>query len=433
MSDKETLEQTLAEIGRTRRTIMECPGRYAHGKALMNEAAEKVDANPKRALKLITDARESVEQEAKILRRLADIRRRRQNYPSYQPTDEENKAEAEIDALLSEGEYDMALARFKVLEEALTDDIDASVECDVSLALADAEISLGRGNTLVAKVVNGTKFPMRLLRLEGKSSQAQIIVFDEFRGVIAPGASRDVRVNVIPGIEGDIVVELEGVVEMSSRQVPLKRHASMRVTPVPVTVFIQPPIPQGQPLPVQNVPPAPTRPSDPLSLVEKGTVDEWATCVTTYFESRGAIPVEGLAQKPGYQTMDGYRSLFQALLLLDYARRNEWENWFDSQGFAGDEMTRRCSDLLFHMRSAPGQYELELDGNVGSSNNNYLVSALHIAAGTIILDREKRKEMSSWEISGTKGGRPFRLVVDRSVKKGENGARPRSIFKVTLG
>jgi len=429
----ETLEQIMVEVAKIRKVIADCPGKYVRGKTLMDEASARVDANPGKALKIISSARQEIEQEAGVMRKWNDIRKRRLSYPSYVVTDVEIDAEKRMEEQLREGDYEGAISGLKTLEEALVDDIQSSVECEVTIMLDDAEIDLGRGNTLVAKVNNASSFPMRLLKLVGKSNQAQVIVFDEFRGAVPPRGSKEVRVNVIPNMEGDIVVELEGLVEMSSRQFPVKWHASMKVMPVPVSTFVQmvqPPVPTGPAIlatPATNV-------GDPLELIDKGTVDQWYGLIATYYSSKGPIKMEGLAAKnKEYQTSVGYRALFQAVLLQDYSRTKDWENWFDAQGFVGDEMTRRCSDLLFHLRTAPGQYEIELDGNVGSSNNNYLISALHIASGLIALEREKRKDIKTWEISGTREGQPFRIMVERSVKKGENGALPRSVFKLTLG
>ena len=435
MSDVDTLEQILLEVARVRKMLADTPGRYVLGKTLLNEVAEKIDANPKRALKIAQDARDAVEQESKVLHRLNDVRKRRESYPSYERTVEEGDAEGRMEGVLRDGDFEKAMELIKVLEAALVDDIDASVGSDVVLRLDDSDIWFGRGNTLVAKVCNGTKFPMRLLRLEGSSAQAQVIVFDEYRGVIGPGGSRDVRINVIPGMEGDIVVVLEGVVEMTSRTVPLKRHASMHVKTVPIVVTApQPALTPPIYVPTPSTPSVVSAPADPLTLIESGNVQDWMSLIKMYFESKAAISMEGLAKKQNYQTSGSYRALFQAMLLLDYSGApKEWENWFDAQGFMGDEMTKRCSDLLFHLRMAPVQFELELDGNVGSSNNNYLISALHIASGTILLDREKRKDIRSWDITGEVGGRSFSITVERSVVKGENGARTRSVFKLISG
>jgi hypothetical protein len=428
MSDIETLDQILAEAVRIRKVMTEQPGRYERGKALMTEAGKKVDRGPKAALSLMSEARSEIEQEAVVLRRLAEVNRRRKALPSYVPTDEEITIDAQMEEVLRQGEYSLAGQNIKRLEEALHDDVDMSVENEVRLELAESEITFGRGNTLIAKMRNGSKFPIRLLKLVGASTQAQVIVFDEYKGAIAPGASKDVRVNIIPNIEGDVVVEMEGTVEMSSRQVPMKRHVSMKVLPAPVPTYTV----QG-PQPSVQTSRTPTVVFDPLALVDTGTVDQWTACIITYFESRGTLSLEGLVQKKaGFQTAEGYRALYQSLLLMDYPRSTDWHNWFDLQGFIGDDMTRRCADLLFHLRTSPGQFEIELDGNVGSSNNQYLISALHIASGLILLERDKRKDIMSWEINGIKNGHPFLVRVERSVKKGEGGAKSRSIFRLTL-
>ena len=427
MSDLEMFDQMLLEAARVRKSMTEAPGRYLKGKSLLTEAGNRIDISPKRALKLMTEAREAVEQEAAVLRRLANIRYRRTILPSYQPMDEEVVRENELNDLLRDGEWSKAQANLEFLESALHDDVEQSVENEVSLELSDAEVTFGRGNTLVVRIVNRSKFPLRMLKLDGHSTQAQVIVFDEYKGVVAAGASKDVRVNIIPNIEGDIVLELDGTVEMSSRQVQTKRHCSMKVRPAPVPTVVQ--TIQNVAVPVQ--PSAPL--ANPLDLVEKGTVDQWTALLTTFYESRASMSLEGLVQsRSGFQTMDGYRALFQALLFMDYANPTKWHDWFEAQGIVGEDMTRRCSELLFHLRSSPGQFEIELDGNVGSSNNQYLISALHVASGLILLDREKRKDVMQWEIAGTKNGRAFRVLVDRSIKKGEAGARSRSVFKVTL-
>ncbi|OPY32588.1 MAG: hypothetical protein A4E32_01170 [Methanomassiliicoccales archaeon PtaU1.Bin124] len=428
MSDKETFDQILIEASRMRKAMAEAPGRYIKAKAIMAEAREKVDRNPKRALKLMTSAREEVEQEAAVLRRLANIRRRRTILPSYQAMDEEVVRENQLDELLQNGDYQNAQANLDFLESALHDDVEQSVENEVALELPEAQLTFGQGNTLVLKIANRTKFPMRMLKLAGSSAQAQVIVFDEFKGVVLAGASKDVRVNIIPNIEGDLVIELEGMVEMSSRQIPVKKHSSMKVKPAPVqTIYVQ-----GTPGQMPIAPPKMAL-SDPLDLIDKGSVDQWCSLITTYYESKAAMSLEGLVQKvSGFQTAEGYRSLFQALLLIDYSNPQAWHDWFSSQGIVGEEMTRRCSELFFHLASAKGAYELELDGNVGSSNNQYLISALHVASGLIALDRERRKDVMKWEITGTRNGKPFLLTVERAIKKGEAGARSRSVFKMAL-
>jgi hypothetical protein len=173
---------------------------------------------------------------------------------------------------------------------------------------------------------------------------------------------------------------------------------------------------------------------DPMRLIEKGTVDQWVDHINMMFENKGTLNFEALSQTyPEFQKMDGFMNLFQALLVIDYRPTTQWSAWFDTKGFAGNELTKRCSGLVFDMRTAPGMMlVMELDGSVGSSNNDHMIGALNIASGNILLPREKLKGIKTWEVRGTLRGKEFTLRVDRNVTKGEGGAKSKAAFSLQI-
>ncbi len=437
--DADVLAQIKTEAEAIKKKMVDVPGNYQTGKAIMVESMDVLDRNPKKALKIMRRASESVEEESVLTRRYNSLKQKWGAIPSYQMDEAEMASERRLLELLKAGSFEEAGPVLKILEDSMHLDLVENVDSSLLLDLPDAEIVLGRGSTLEASAANQSAFPLRIITLTGRSSQAQVIVLEDYKGVIQPNAERKLHINVIPGAEGDVVVELEALVEVNSKRVTFKKHGSMTVVQPKLvlgtsTQLAQPARQQANGTNVSMPGSKAQYVHDPMELVKNGTVDQWVDLINMFFENKGTVNLETIAQAfPEFQKMDGYMSLFQAIMVIDYRSTPQWSAWFQTKGFAGNELTKRCTRLLFDMRTAPDmKLELELDGSVGSSNNDHLIGALNIASGNIHLPREKLKGIKSWDIKGKFRGETFTLRVDRNVVKGTDGAKSKAYFSLQL-
>ncbi len=435
--DADVLAQIKIETEEIKKIIGEVPGNYQIGKSIMVESIEVLDRNPKKALKIMKKARDSIEEESALARRYNSLKHKWGAIPSHQMDEAEIASERQLLELLKAGKFEEAGPVLKALEYSLHLDLVDSVDSSLMLDLPNAEIVLGRGSTLEANAANQSAFPLRIITLTGRSAQAQVIVLEDYKGVIQPKAERKIHINVIPGAEGDVVVELEALVEVNSKRVMFKKHGSMTVVQPKSVQETASRIAQPVRQRAGNVSMPGSQAQyvhDPMELVTSGTVDQWVDFINMIFENKGTVNVETIAQAfPEFQKMDGYMSLFQAIMVIDYRPTQQWSAWFEIKGFTGNELTKRCTRLLFDMRTAPDmKLELELDGSVGSSNNDHLIGALNIASGNIHLPREKLKGIRSWDIKGKFRGEGFTLRVERSVIKGEGGARSKAYFSLQI-
>lgn len=434
--DADVLAQIKTEAEAIRKIMGDVPGSYQTGKSIMVESMDVLDRNPKKALKIMRKARDSVKEESVLTRRYNSLKQKWGAIPSYQMDEAEMASERHLLELLRAGSFEEAGPVLKVLEDSMHLDLVENVDSSLLLDLPDAEIVLGRGSTLEASAANQSAFPLRIITLTGRSVQAQVIVLEDYKGVIQPQAERKIHINVIPGAEGDVVVELEALVEVNSKRVTFRKHGSMTVVQ-PKFVEMAPRIAPAVRHQVNgtNVSMPGSQAQyvhDPMELVKDGTADQWVDLINMFFENKGAVNLETIAQAfPEFQKMDGYMNLFQAIMVIDYRSTPQWSAWFETKGFAGNELTKRCTSLLFDMRTAPDmKLELELDGSVGSSNNDHLIGALNIASGNIHLPREKLKGIRSWDIKGKFRGEVFTLRVDRNVIKGTDGAKSKAYFSL---
>jgi len=244
------------------------------------------------------------------------------------------------------------------------------------------------------------------------------------------------QINVIPKVEGDIVVEVQVDVCNDSRRMRIQKGFSLRVNaPAQVVQYVDARTPTEVQYVRAEIPKSIVKaPSsfDPLELTASGTVDQWSQCVTVFAKNRSPLDLSGLAAKdPNYVKADGYANLFRALLAMRYDPGVDWASWFSEAGFTGEDYTKRCAKLLWQIGSSKDRsVELEMDGSVGSSNIENLIGAMQIASGEVRREERSRK---AWTVEGEMDGSPFTLKIERTVRKDERGKAVASSFRIVSG
>ena len=431
----ELLDQILEEMARIHRIRESVPGEYRYGRTLMLEAADQLDDNVGKAVKTMRRAREGFEGESIILKRLGPLKKNWAIMPSYLHGDPEHDLEEELKVSLAEGDFLQCETIIEDLEKLADKDVADNIEIGIVLEVPKPEVHLGRGTSLSVVLHNHSVFPIELMSLVCSSSQAGISVLNFFKGEMPPENDRTFEINVIPKVEGDIAVHIEAVTRSSNRLVPIKKAFSLRVVPPVIAQVV--PMPQAAPaivteraaLPASA--PSSQAPSifDPMGLVERGRVDDWVHCITTYAKGRTAVDLKGIVQNdPEYVKADGYANLYKALLAMNYDRSVDWEAWFQESGFIGEDYTRRCTKMLYRLASSPTRsLEIPMDGNVGSSNIENLIGAMQVASGEVRREERSRK---AWKVEGEMAGKAFTLNIEKVVSKDENGKAVSTTFRI---
>ncbi len=432
----ELLDQILEEMAKIHRIKESVPGEYRYGRTLMLEAADQLDDNVGKAVKTMRRAREGFEGESIILKRLVPLKKKWSIMPSYLYGDPERDLEQELKASLTEGDFLQCEIIVEDLEKLADKDIADNIEIGIILEVPKPEVHLGRGTSLSVVLHNHSVFPIELMSLVCSSSQAGISVLHFFKGEMLPENDRMFEINVIPKVEGDIAVHIEAVTRSSNRLVPVKKAFSLRVVPPIIAQVVV--MPQATPTSVPErtiVPPTVPLPAqgpsifDPMGLVEKGRVDDWVHCITTYAKGRTAVDLDGIVQNnPEYVKADGYANLYKALLAMSYDRSVDWEAWFQEAGFIGEDYTRRCTKMLYRLASSPTRsLEIPMDGNVGSSNIENLIGAMQVASGEVRREERSRK---GWKVEGEMAGKAFTLSIEKVISKDDKGKAVSTTFRI---
>lgn len=429
------LDEMLEEIAKVLKIKSAVPGDYRHGRVLMLEAAEQMDTNVPWALRTMRKARKSFEEESEIAKRYNSFTAKWAKMDPYHFGSEEKQLEKQLYQLLREGEFEQCADVLAKLEQLVDLDVAENIEIGLLLEVVNPEIHLGKGTTLSVLIHNHSAFPIKLDSIKGSSPQAAVHVLDFYKGVMKKDEDHKCQINVIPKVEGDIVVEVQVEVCNDSRRMSIKKGFSLRVdAPAQFLQFVD----ARTPTEVQYVKADAPRPAakassfDPLELAASGTVDQWSSCVSVFARNRSPVDLSGLpAKDPNYIKADGYANLFKALLAMRYDPGIDWSTWFSEAGFAGEDYTKRCSRMLWQIGSSKDRsVELEMDGSVGSSNIENLIGAMQIASGEVKREERSRK---SWTVDGEMDGSPFSLKIERTIRKDEKGKAVASTFRIVSG
>ena len=429
------LDEMLEEIAKVLKIKSTVPGDYRHGRVLMLEAAEQMDTNVPWALRTMRKARRSFEEESEIAKRYNSFTAKWAKMDPYHFGSEEKQLEKQLYQLLREGEFEQCADVLAKLEQLVDLDVAENIEIGLLLEVVNPEIHLGKGTTLSVLIHNHSAFPIKLDSIRGSSPQAAVHILDFYKGVMKKDEDHKCQINVIPKVEGDIVVEVQVEVCNDSRRMSIKKGFSLRVdAPAQFLQFVD----ARTPTEVQYVKADAPRPAakassfDPLELAASGTVDQWSSCVSVFARNRSPVDLSGLATKdPNFIKADGYASLFKAMLAMRYDPGIDWSAWFSEAGFAGEDYTKRCSRMLWQIGSSKDRsVELEMDGSVGSSNIENLIGAMQIASGEVKREERSRK---SWTVDGEMDGSPFSLKIERTVRKDEKGKAVASTFRIVSG
>lgn len=430
------LDEMLEEIAKVLKIKSTVPGDYRYGRELMLEAAEQMDTNVPWALRTMRKARKSFEEESEIARRYNSFTAKWAKMDPYHFGSEEKKLERELYQLLREGEFERCADVLAKLEQLVDLDVAEDIEIGLLLEVVDPEVHLGKGTTLSVLIHNHSAFPIKLDSVKGSSPQAAVHVLDFYKGVMKQDDDHKCQINVIPKVEGDIVVEVQVDVCNDSRRMRINKGFSLRVSaPQQVVRYVD----ARTPTEVQYVKAEAPRPAfkapssfDPLELTSTGTMDQWSSCVTVFARNKAPIDLSGLAAKdPNYVKADGYASLFKALLAMRYDPNVDWASWFSEAGFTGEDYTKRCAKLLWSIGSSKDRsVELDMDGSVGSSNIENLIGAMQIASGEVKREERSRK---NWTVEGEMDGSPFSLKIERTVRKDEKGKAVAATFRIISG
>ena len=429
------LDEMLEEIAKVLKIKSAVPGDYRHGRVLMLEAAEQMDTNVPWALRTMRKARRSFEEESEIAKRYNSFTAKWAKMDPYHFGSEEKQLEKQLYQLLREGEFEQCADVLAKLEQLVDLDVAENIEIGLLLEVVNPEIHLGKGTTLSVLIHNHSAFPIKLDSIRGSSPQAAVHILDFYKGVMKKDEDHKCQINVIPKVEGDIVVEVQVEVCNDSRRMSIKKGFSLRVdAPAQFLQFVD----ARTPTEVRYVKADAPRPAakassfDPLELAASGTVDQWSSCVSMFARNRSPVDLSGLAAKdPNYIKADGYANLFKALLAMRYDPGIDWSAWFSEAGFTGEDYTKRCSRMLWQIGSSKDRsVELEMDGSVGSSNIENLIGAMQIASGEVKREERSRK---SWTVDGEMDGSPFSLKIERTVRKDEKGKAVASTFRIVSG
>lgn len=429
------LDEMLEEIAKVLKIKSAVPGDYRHGRVLMLEAAEQMDTNVPWALRTMRKARRSFEEESEIAKRYNSFTAKWAKMDPYHFGSEEKQLEKQLYQLLREGEFEQCADVLAKLEQLVDLDVAENIEIGLLLEVVNPEIHLGKGTTLSVLIHNHSAFPIKLDSIKGSSPQAAVHILDFYKGVMKKDEDHKCQINVIPKVEGDIVVEVQVEVCNDSRRISIKKGFSLRVdAPAQFLQFVDARTPTEVRYVKADAPrPAAKAPSfDPLELAASGTVDQWSSCVSMFARNRSPVDLSGLAAKdPNYIKADGYANLFKALLAMRYDPGIDWSAWFSEAGFTGEDYTKRCSRMLWQIGSSKDRsVELEMDGSVGSSNIENLIGAMQIASGEVKREERSRK---SWTVDGEMDGSPFSLKIERTVRKDEKGKAVASTFRIVSG
>jgi len=434
---EDPLDEMLGEIACILKIKDTVPGDYRHGRVLMLEAAEQLDSNALWALRTLRKARRSFEEESEIAKRYNTFTAKWAKMDPYQFGSEEKRLEKDLYQLLRDGEFEQCADVLLQLERLVDMDVAENIEIGILLEVVNPDIQLGKGTTLTILVHNHSAFPIKLDSLKGSSPQATVHVLDFYKGVMKKDEDQKCQINVIPKVEGDIVVQVEAVINNESRPLRISKGFSLKVNvPEQVVQYVDARTPtEVQYARPKEGPRPPTKaPSsfDPLELSASGSVDQWSTCVTVFARNRSPVDLSGLSAKdPNFVKADGYSNLFRALLAMRYDPNVAWASWFQEAGFMGEDYTKRCSKLLWQIGSSKDRsVELEMDGSVGSSNIENLIGAMQIASGEVRREERSRK---AWNVEGTMDGAAFSLKIERTVRKDENGKAVASTFRIVSG
>ncbi len=437
MFDKDDpLDEMLEEIAKVLKIKSTVPGDYRHGRVLMLEAAEQMDTNVPWALRTMRKARRSFEEESEIAKRYNTFTAKWAKMDPYHFGSEEKHLEKQLYQLLREGEFEQCADVLRQLEQLVDMDVAENIEIGLLLEVVNPEVHLGKGTTLSVLIHNHSAFPIKLDSIKGSSPQAAVHVLDFYKGVMKKDEDHKCQINVIPKVEGDIVVEVQVDVCNDSRRMRIQKGFSLRVNaPAQVVQYVDARTPTEVQYVRAEMPKSIVKaPSsfDPLELTASGTVDQWSQCLTVFAKNRSPLDLSGLAAKdPNYVKADGYANLFRALLAMRYDPGVDWASWFSEAGFTGEDYTKRCAKLLWQIGSSKDRsVELEMDGSVGSSNIENLIGAMQIASGEVRREERSRK---AWTVEGEMDGSPFTLKIERTVRKDERGKAVASSFRIVSG
>lgn len=430
------LDEMLEEIAKILKIKSTVPGDYRHGRVLMLEAAEQMDTNVPWALRTMRKARRSFEEESETAKRYNTFTAKWAKMDPYQFGSEEKQLERELYQLLREGQFEQCGDVLRQLEQLVDMDVAENIEIGLLLEVVNPEIHLGKGTTLSILIHNHSAFPIKLDSIKGSSPQAAVHVLDFYKGIMKKDDDHKCQINIIPKVEGDIVVEVQVDVCNDSRRMRINKGFSLKVSaPAQVLQYVD----ARTPTEVQYVRTETPRPAtkaassfDPLELTASGTVDQWAQCITVFARGKSPIDLSGLAAKdPNYVKAEGYANLFRALLAMRYDPNVDWQAWFSEAGFIGEDYTKRCSRMLWQIGSSKERsVELEMDGSVGSSNIENLIGAMQIASGEVRREERSRK---NWTVDGETDGSSFSLKMERTVRKDEKGKAVASTFRIISG
>lgn len=430
------LDEMLEEIAKILKVKSMVPGDYRHGRVLMLEAAEQMDTNVPWALRTMRKARRSFEEESEIAKRYNTFTAKWAKMDPYQFGSEEKQLERELYQLLREGQFEQCGDVLRQLEQLVDMDVAENIEIGLLLEVVNPEIHLGKGTTLSILIHNHSAFPIKLDSIKGSSPQAAVHVLDFYKGIMKKDEDHKCQINIIPKVEGDIVVEVQVDVCNDSRRMRINKGFSLKVSaPAQVVQYVDARTPtEVQYVRTEAPRPAVRAPSsfDPLELTASGTVDQWAQCITVFARGKSPIDLSGLAAKdPNYVKAEGYANLFRALLAMRYDPNVDWQAWFYEAGFIGEDYTKRCSRMLWQIGSSMERsVELEMDGSVGSSNIENLIGAMQIASGEVRREERSRK---NWTVDGEMDGSSFSLKMERTVRKDEKGKAVASTFRIISG
>jgi len=475
-NDEKLLRQARNEFEEIRREMELVPARYTAALRSLRRAAASIDmGNTKGALEEIALARTQVEGEQLVQGKKMELDDKLAKTSNYTSSERELKLETLLASSVSSGDFDKAKRIVALLDSEIRKNISGNIEsCLEIVAPSDVTLEPGKGNTIKIILANNGPLPISLISLAGKSDHGRVTVFRKFTGLMKPESKEMITVNIIPDIEGDVVLEISAEIEAGSKKFTLTKQTSLHVASKSIDLQAvkdalagkiaqesssramvsddldttskprgasasvrSDEILQGVLLAVgtnQNAARtssgAPATVADPMELVENGSIDAWAGLLSRSFENRAMIDLSGIQEVyPDYKTKKGYRNLLIAPLRIDIDSTDVWEAWLNNGGMNADEFTNRCFRLICRFAACDMRVEFEHDSSVGSTDKDYFTAALNIAAGYMDIDKEKRRQIRSWKISVSNDGAPgAEYMIERTTRKDERAQIVLSTF-----
>jgi len=472
-SKEDYLDEAKRRFDEIRQSMSQLPeAKFKAAIRTIKEAASCIkESNSKKALKLLELAAEQVGKEKSIVLTKSRILDMRSN-SSDQPANEiERELEKRLDDALDKGSFDDAAKIVTELENEIKKNVTGNIGNFLEIAPPpDITVELGKGNTIEVLLSNNSSMPVKILALSCKSNHARATVLSGYKNLIGPRSNEIVSLNLIPNMEGDIVIELIVEIESCSKATRTSRSFSVKVISSRRMEYA--PVSQPRMMPTNEVgldsnsaikinhsPAVSDRVVSPLSnkgeessqisveadsiesmilpnpieLIENGSVDIWIQSILNAYSQKECIDLTGLSQAhPAYQMKEGYCNLYLSVFCLDVDKTGLWEAWAANEGIKGDEFTNRCFDMLLRFVRNGGKIEFEHDNSVESTNKEYFTNMLHIAAGMMSIDRTKRRDIKSWEIRIKSPLKNIdrKYIIERKTIKGIGNSLTKSRFEI---